>query len=83
MPRCAQRRNEFRLPHALTAIATVLFEYPRTRRLKPLGKLLVEFPDGAIEMGIRAPAQVLGPIKDFLDAHFEDHVGMSADPHTF
>ena len=35
---------------------------------------------GAIEMGVRAPAEMLRAVQDFLHAHLEDDVGMGADP---
>jgi len=33
-------------------------------------------------MRVRAPAEMLGAVEDLLDAHFEDHVGVSADPRS-
>ena len=77
---CADDENEFRLPYALTAIATVLLEDTRARRPKPWRKLFAESVGGAIEMGVGAPAKALRAMKNFFHAHLEDHVGMRADP---
>ena len=72
-------RSEFDLPDALPAVAAVLLEDTRARR-QPRRKLFAESPGGAIEMGVGAPAEALGAMKNLLHAHLEDHVGMSADP---
>jgi hypothetical protein len=34
-------------------------------------------------MGVRAPAKVLGAVKDFLHAHLENHVRMGTYPYAF
>src|SRR5580704_8466277 len=72
--------DELDLPHSLSAVAAILLEHARARRLEPGGKLIVEFPHRAVEMGVGAPAKMLRAVKHLLDAHLEDHVGMGADP---
>ena len=40
----------------------------------------MEFACAAIEMRVRAPAQLLRAVEDFLDTHLQDDIGMRADP---
>ncbi len=74
--------DELDLPHALAAVAAVLLEHARAGRLDPAGKLMVEFADGAVQMGVGAPAEMLRAVEHLLDPHFEDHVRIGADPHS-
>src|SRR5262249_44617294 len=39
-----------------------------------------ELGDGAIEVGIAAPAKMLCAVQDFFDPYREDHVGVRANP---
>jgi hypothetical protein len=62
------------------AIAAVLLQDARAGGLQQRRKLGAECGGIAVEAGVGAPAEMLGAVEDFLDAHLEDHVGMSADP---
>src|ERR1700722_17635260 len=64
----------------MTAVAAVLLEHTGACRLKPRRKLIAEFPDSSIEMSVGAPTKMLRAVKDLLHPHFENDVGMGADP---
>jgi len=74
---------ELDLPHAFAAVASVLFEHSRDRRSQALRKLFAERCGAAIQVGVRAPAEMPGAVKNFLHAHLEDHIRMGTDPYAF
>jgi hypothetical protein len=79
---CGGRANKLDLPHALAAVAAVLFEYTRPGRLKPRRKLLAQRKRTSVDIGVSAPAECPRAIEDLLHAHLEDDVGVRADPNS-
>ena len=75
----AARLNKLHFPHALPTISPVLLQYPRTI-VQLRRKCVTKLRRIAIEMRVRSPAEMLGAVKDLLDAHFENDLGMRADP---
>src|SRR3954454_14046635 len=71
--------QQLNLPDALTGLAAVLFEHPCACRLEPWRERLPEVGHGAVDVGVRPPAEMLRAVQDLLRPHFEDHVGMGAD----
>jgi hypothetical protein len=71
--------DKLHLPDALPAVAAVLLQHPWAG-LQPRREGLAKFRRTAIEMRVRAPAEMLGAVENLLDAHFENDVGMRADP---
>src|SRR5215472_8015947 len=67
------------LPHALPAVAAVLLQHPPAG-LQSYWEPLTKFRRTPIEMCVRAPAEMLSAVENLLDAHFENDVGMRADP---
>src|SRR6516165_2278700 len=57
--------DKLRLPHALPAIAAVLLQHPRAAP-QPRWEILTEFRCTAIEMRVRAPAEIFGAVEDLL-----------------
>jgi len=77
----ARLSNKLHLPHALPAIPPVLLQHPRAG-LQPLRERPTKFGRATIKMRVRAPAEMLGAVQDLLDTHFENDVGMRADPRS-
>src|SRR5215210_7445990 len=75
----ARTGNDLHLPHALTAIAAVLFQYPRTL-LYSRWKGIVKFLGAPVQVRVGAPAEMFGTPQHFLDAHLQNDIGMGADP---
>src|SRR5262249_22964870 len=71
--------NKVYFPHALAAIAPVLLQHPRAG-LQTHWERLTKLRRITIEKRVRSPVEMLGAVKDLLDAHFENDVGMRADP---
>src|SRR5690349_3406845 len=55
----APTRNNLNLPHALPAIATVLFQYPRTL-LYSRWKGIMKFLGAPVQVRVGAPAEMFG-----------------------
>ena len=72
--------NQLYLPNPLATIAPVLLEDTRAGGLQPWRERGGEFGRRAVEVGVCAPSKMFGAVQDFFDAHFEDHVGMRANP---
>src|SRR5450631_4642904 len=68
---CAVLPGEFDLPHSLATVVAVLLEDPWPRHSQALRKLFAKRSDVAIQMGVRAPAQMLGAVKNFLHTHLD------------
>ena len=74
--------HELDFPHPLPAIASVLLEDAGTRGLQPGRESRTELGHVAIKVRVGAPAEMSGPVQDFLHTHLHDDVGMRADPRS-
>jgi hypothetical protein len=83
--RRARRRllfDELDLLHADPAVSTVLLQHSCATRAEALREVLGEVVDRAVQVGVRAPAQLARVEEDFLGPHLQDRVGMGAHPYT-
>ena len=78
----ARTGRQLYLPDALPPVTSIAFEHSWPTWLQPERELRPEAFCGPVDVGIRTPTKMFGSIDDFLDAHFEDDIGVSADPNT-
>ncbi len=74
--------QSFHFPDSLPAIAAVLLEHACAGGLQARRKLRTEGSGAVVTMRIGAPAQMARAVKDVLDAHLQNDIGMRADPRT-